>query len=371
VWGIVFGIGLGFGPIIGAGIVALLNWTWVFLVHGLISALTLILTYRGVQESRDSQRRQLDLAGIFFLSVAVFGLTYFITQGPAAGFDRPVAVASMAAAVICFGVFVIIELRRAAPMFDFAVFRIRDFSGALFGSMGMNFSFWPFMIYLPLYFQNALGYGGVATGWSLLAYTLPTLVAPPLGERLALRFHPARVIPGGLFTIGLGFMVMRWGSGVAGASWLTLLPGCAIAGLGLGVTNTPVTNTTTAAVTSDRAGMASGIDMSVRLITLAINIALMGFILVQGIRMHLRAALPANVSTERIHEMAEHIAAGTFDAADSAVVFGPNSPALAQQALVHGFRGVMLYAGTGVWLLAVLSWLTFGPDMRAARSSKK
>lgn len=70
------------------------------------------------------------------------------------------------------------------PMFDFSVFRIRRFSGALLGSIGMNFSFWPFMIYLPLYFQNGLGYASVATGLSLLAYTLPTLVLPPLAERL-------------------------------------------------------------------------------------------------------------------------------------------------------------------------------------------
>jgi hypothetical protein len=59
-----------------------------------------------------------------------------------------------------------------------------------------------------------------------------------------------------------------------------MLPGCLVAGAGLGLTNTPVTNTTTAAVPSTRAGMASGIDTSARMISLAINIALMGFILV-------------------------------------------------------------------------------------------
>jgi len=42
------------------------------------------------------------------------------------------------------------------------------------GSIGMNFSFWPFMIYLPLYYQSGLGYNAVDTGLALLAYTLPT-----------------------------------------------------------------------------------------------------------------------------------------------------------------------------------------------------
>ena len=43
VWGIIFGIGLGFGPIIGGMIVAVSNWQWVFLVHVLLSVVTLIL----------------------------------------------------------------------------------------------------------------------------------------------------------------------------------------------------------------------------------------------------------------------------------------------------------------------------------------
>ncbi|MDI9654470.1 MFS transporter, partial [Burkholderia cenocepacia] len=63
------------------------------------------------------------------------------------------------------------------------------------------------------------------------------------------------------------------GSAADHASWLTMLPGCVIAGIGLGLTNTPVTNTTTGAVPSARAGMASGIDMSARMISLALNIA--------------------------------------------------------------------------------------------------
>jgi hypothetical protein len=68
-------------------------------------------------------------------------------------------------------------------MFDFSVFRIRAFSGALIGSAAMNFSFWPFMIYLPIYFQAGSAMTACA-GLALLAYTLPTLVVPPLAERL-------------------------------------------------------------------------------------------------------------------------------------------------------------------------------------------
>jgi EmrB/QacA subfamily drug resistance transporter len=279
-WGIVFGIGLGFGPIIGGAIVAVSNWRWVFLVHVLIAIVTLMLAWRGVEESRDPHAGTLDIRGIVTLSLAVFGLTWFITQGPDLGITSRVAIASLAGTVIAFVLFVIAEKTAPHPMIDFSVFRIRDFSGALLGSMGMNFSFWPLMIYLPAYFQDTLGYDIVTAGLSLLAYTLPTLVIPPLGEHLTLRYQPRAVIPTGLFAIGLGFILMKFGSDAAHASWLTMMPGCVLAGAGLGLINTPVTNTTTGSVPSARAGMASGIDVSARLITLAINIALMGTILV-------------------------------------------------------------------------------------------
>jgi hypothetical protein len=63
-----------------------------------------------------------------------------------------------------------------------------------------------------------------------------------------------------------------------------------LAGTGLGIANTPVTNTTTSSVPSDRSGMASGIDMSTRMTSLALNISLMGLLLVTGISGYLVSA---------------------------------------------------------------------------------
>ncbi|MGO4712995.1 MFS transporter [Bradyrhizobium sp. 2TAF24] len=362
-WGIVFGIGLGFGPIIGGLIVALSGWPWVFLIHAVVAVVTLVLIAAGVEESRDPNAGRIDLPGIATLSIAVFGLTFYITQGPDLGFASVAGVAILAAAAVSLVAFVLIERASLHPMFDASVFRIRSFSGALLGSMGMNFSFWPFMIYLPIYFQSGLGYDAVTAGLSLLAYTLPTLVFPPLGERLALRYRPGVVIPAGLITIGAGFLLMRFGSAAAQASWLTMLPGALLAGIGLGITNTPVTNTTTGSVSPERAGMASGLDMSARLISLAINIAVMGFLLERGILATLRDALPDGAAGLPLHDLAGRIAAGHVADLPGA------SADLVHAALVSGFGTVLLYGGLGVWTLAAASYLTFRPAAQRATCS--
>lgn len=365
-WGVVSGIGLGFGPIIGSAIIALAGWEWIFLVHLPIALLTLAIAAGTITESRDPDAGRLDAAGILTLSLAVFGLVYVITQGAALGLPGAIAIAAVTA--VSFAAFLLAERRQTHPMFDFSVFRNRSFSGAILGCIAMNVSYWPFMIYLPIYLQAGLGYDIFATGLCLLAYTLPALVFPPLGERLSLRYGPGVVIPSGLATIGLGFIAMKFGSIAAQPGWLTMLPGLLLAGIGIGITNTPVTNTTTASVPASRAGMASGIDMSARLITLAVNIALMGILLVEGIAAALQRAAPTGIDPARLRVAAEAIAAGNTEAlATGQAVIGTLPEALVQHGLTAGFGLVMIYGGTAALILAISSFVLFRPGRERPR----
>jgi predicted MFS family arabinose efflux permease len=363
-WGVVSGIGLGFGPLVGSTIVALTGWKWIFLIHLPLAALTLTIAVSAVTESRDPDARDLDAIGIISLSLAVFGLVYLITQGQALGVSGVAAVGF--AAVASSAVFVVVEQRQAHPMFDFSVFRNRQFSGAILGCIAMNVSYWPFMIYLPIYFQIGLGYDPLNAGLCLLAYTLPALICPPLGERMTVRYGAGVVIPLGLFTIGLGFVAMMFGSAAAQPSWLTMLPGLLLAGIGIGITNTPVTNTTTASVPASRAGMASGIDMSARLITLAVNIALMGFLLVERTASTLLLAGSGRTDAATLRAVAEALASG-HNGGSGVGGLGKLPELLVRHSLAEGFGLITLYGGIGAWILAGLSFILFRLELRTAR----
>jgi EmrB/QacA subfamily drug resistance transporter len=355
-WGIVFGTGLGFGPIVGGVIITLASWQWVFLVHVLIAVMTIFYARKGVVESVDPHATRIDVAGMVTLSLGVFGIVYLITQGQQLGLTSPAVQTILALSSVSLVAFIVIENRVARPMFDFSAFRVRGFSGAILGSSGMNFSFWPFVIYLPIYLQAVLGYDAIMAGLTVLAYTLPTIVVPPLAERLLLRLGPGIVIPFGLFTIGAGFLVLMAAATSEYASWMTLLPGCVLAGVGLGLTNTPVTNTATAALPPERAGMASGMDMSARMISLAVNIAVMGFILLGGVSAVLLQALPEIPSETLLLTLADAVSAGNFAAAAEQGV--PVS--LAREALAQGIGWVTLYGAVCAWSLSFLSFAVFG-----------
>ena len=355
-WGIIFGIGLGFGPIVGGGIITLSSWEWVFLIHVLIAAFTVFCAYKGVEESSDPNATRIDLAGMTTLSFAVFGIVYLITQGQALGLTSPTVLTILTLSIASLVLFIVIENRIARPMFDFSVFRVRKFSGALLGSSGMNFSFWPFVIYLPIYLQAVLGYDAIAAGLTVLAYTVPTIVVPPLAERLLLRRGPGFVIPLGLFTIGAGFALLHAVSASEHVNWMTLLPGCILAGIGLGLTNTTVSNTATAALPPERAGMASGMDMSARMISLAVNIALMGSILLSGVSAYLLQEPPQAPPEATLRALADAISAGNLAAAEDYGV--PISTA--RDALAHGIGWVMIYGAISACSFSLLSFLVFG-----------
>lgn len=355
-WGIIFGIGLGFGPIVGGAIITLASWEWVFLIHVVIAAATVFFAQKGIEESSDPQATRIDLAGMITLSIAVFGIVYLITQGQELGLTSPVALATLTISIASLILFVIVENRIARPMFDFSALRIRRLSGALLGSSGMNFSFWPFVIYLPIYLQAVLDYDAIAAGLTVLAYTVPTIMVPPLAERLLLRRGPGMVIPLGLFTIGAGFVLLHLVTASDNANWMTLLPGCIIAGIGLGLTNTPVTNTATAAVPPERAGMASGMDMSARFISLSVNIAIMGLILLSGVYAHLAEALTQLPTEVTLRALAEAVSAGNLAGAES-----HGFPiTVARDSLAHGIGWVTLYGAISAWTLALISFLVFG-----------
>ncbi|MEO5755790.1 MAG: MFS transporter [Mesorhizobium sp.] len=370
-WSVVTGIGLGFGPAIGGLIVALSSWQWVFLIHVPLAVLALVFIGAGVTESRNHNAQKLDWAGILTLSLAVFGFSYLITQGAELGFG--VRIGGTIAAAAFFVAFLVAERISPYPMFDFSVFRIRQFSGAIIGAIGMNFSYWPFIIYLPIYYSGVLGYDSTTTGLLLLVYTLPFMVMPPIAERLRARYQARIAIPLGLLTLGIGFIAMWIGSGVDGANWLTMLPGTLIAGIGIGLTNSPTTNTTTGSVSPDRAGMASGIDISARLITLAINIAVLGLLLTQGIVSHLRNTFGDALDPSELRSLAEKIAGGNLDGLTQ---FSPKlstldpSGAIVHAALVNGFGWVMLYSGIGVIALSVVGFLIFGAKRVAPEGTK-
>jgi HAMP domain-containing protein len=109
------------------------------------------------------------------------------------------------------------------------------------------------------------------------------------------------------------------------------------------------------------------------MITLAINIALMGAILVGGILFHLKLNLPNTFGPAELGSLAQKIAAGNLSAIRTeAPAFAQidASGSLVHAALMRGFGWVMLYGGVGVAVLAVLSFVISGRGSRRLENAE-
>lgn len=167
------------------------------------------------------------------------------------------------------------------------------------------------------------------------------------------------MIPSGLFIIGLGFLLMWGGSLLAPLGAWTVLPGALVAGIGLGLTTTPATSMTTASVPPHRAGMASGMDVSARLITLVVQIAVMGLVLVAGIKASLRGLWGAALEPGQLQALAQRLAGGDLAGAQQLLAhhaIPDASIAPLQEVVIQGFGWVMLYGGLAAWITAGLSF---------------
>ncbi len=143
-----------FGPMAGSAIVWAASWHWAFLVQCRCPA-PRWLDPVGMSESRAPQAREhrLDWAGLVTLTLAVLGFTGFSCRAKAWAGRAPPRSAWRPGRCQPGG------LHRggakpAPPDVDFSLFAVRNFSGAILACVGMNCSYWPFMIYLPFYFST-------------------------------------------------------------------------------------------------------------------------------------------------------------------------------------------------------------------------
>ena len=176
-WGASIGIALAVGPIIGGAITNIFGWRWIFLVNVPVCALLVAATLRVVAESRDPAARQLDIAGIVTFSLGLGLLIWGLIDGNDDGWTSVGILLRLIAAGLLFGAFVIVELRQARPMVDFALFQSRTFVGAVLAMIGYGASAQVMVFFLPLFLQNAYGYAPLVAGIAMLPFAAPMVLA--------------------------------------------------------------------------------------------------------------------------------------------------------------------------------------------------
>jgi EmrB/QacA subfamily drug resistance transporter len=297
VWGAVTGIASGLGPVFGGLIASSFNWRGVFLINIPIGAAAIAVTLWRVAPSPARRTQRLDWPGFVLLTAGLVSLVYgLIRAGETRWGDAGVMVCLCLAAVL-LGVFLAVERRVANPLFNLSLFRTPTFVGGSIAAFTMNGSLFAMLLYLVLYLQNALGYSVLEASVRLLLISVSSLVAATVAGRLSTRVPAKWLIGPGLVLVGAGLLLMAGTRDTD--TWVHLVPGFVIAGIGSGMVNPPLASTAVGVVPPERSGTASGINSTFRQVGMATSIAVFGTIFTTSLQHHVLRSLTATPELAR------------------------------------------------------------------------
>lgn len=348
-WAGVSAMALAIGPVVGGFLTEQVSWRAIFFLNLPVAAGAIAVTLFATRESRDeSVERSIDVPGIVTLTLGLGALVLALVEGNQWGWGSAEIIALFATAVIGIGAFVIVELRRRAPMVDFAFFRSRSFLGANIVAFSVSFAMLAMFFFIALYMQNILGYSPLEAGVRFLPTTLVLIVMGPIAGRLADRIGPRIPMVAGLLAAGGSLF---WQSQLdVDSGFGFLLPSFVLMGIGMGLVMSPMSTAAMNAVDKAKAGVASGVLSMSRMVGGTFGVAVLGALVAAVGHAKLDELLPALPAGAR-DRLADALGSGA--AADST---SPQIAAAMKEAFVSALSDGLLLGSAVTATAAVAAW---------------
>ncbi|WP_406266537.1 MFS transporter [Nocardia sp. NBC_00881] len=263
-WSGLGGVAGAIGPIAGGWLVELAGWRSVFLINVPLAVAVAVISVRCVPESRDPHAPpRLDALGTAAIVTGLGMLTYGLIA--ARVWMELVGVALLA-------VFVLVQIRSRHPLVPPALFSSRVFTTVNLVTFPVYAALGCVLFLLLLQLQIVAGYSPLAAGTATMPITAIMLVSSTWVGQWAQR-HGARV------PMTIGLLLAAAGSVLLAqidthASYSTaVLPGVVLFGAGMAVFVAPLTESVFAAVPTEEAGIASGVNNAIARIAQLLAIA--------------------------------------------------------------------------------------------------
>jgi EmrB/QacA subfamily drug resistance transporter len=310
------GLGLGInqiaavgGSVLGlilGGVLAAINWRFVFLINvpfGIAGTVWAYLMLRETAQIREHQR--LDIWGnVTFasgLTIALVGITYgLLPYGhQSMGWTNPWVIAALVGGVVLLVTFAVIETRVDDPLFRLDLFKIRPFAAgnvsAFLGSMargGLQFMLiiWLQGIWLPIH-----GYSFSETPLWAGIYMLPMMigffVAGPISGYLSDHFGARPFTTGGMIVATIAFVLLTFLP--ADFNYTTFAVLLFAVGIGMGLFASPNTSSVMSSVPAENRGVSSGMLATLQNSGMLFSMAFFFTIVIIG----LSSTLPTTLQT--------------------------------------------------------------------------
>jgi EmrB/QacA subfamily drug resistance transporter len=307
--------------IVAGGVLASINWRWIFLVNVPIGIVGAVWGFWKLREIGVRHRAPIDWIGNLTFAVGLAMLLIGVTQGlqpyggSPMGWGNPSVIGLVVGGLAVLGFFTFWETRTKDPMFHLDLFKIRAFTlGNLAGMLGavarggLQFMLiiWLQGIWLPLH-----GYDYTQTplwaGIYMLPLTVGFLVAGPISGKLSDRYGARPFATGGMLLAAVTFgLLMLLPADFAYPVFAGVI---FLNGIAMGLFASPNTAAIMNSVPARHRGVASGIRVTFQNVGMPLSIGLFFTLMIVGLNSTVPPALYSGLTANGVPApVAQHLA---------------------------------------------------------------